>query len=67
MKKWHPDKHPDKQKATQMSTEINKAYKIIMDYIQNYEYSLEEEDVKNKTQSPQEWWENKFNTGVNSK
>ncbi len=61
MKKWHPDLHPDKEKATKMSTKINKAYKIIMEYINNYEYSFEEEYIKKKTQSPQEWWEERFN------
>lgn len=60
MKQWHPDKHPDKEKATQMSSQINEAYKIIMEYINNYEYSFEEEYVKKKTQTPQEWWEDKF-------
>ena len=60
MKKWHPDKHPDKEKATRMSTQINDAYKVIMDYIDGYEYSFEEEDVKKKTLSPEEWWHERF-------
>ena len=60
MKQWHPDKHPDKDQATLMSSQINQAYKIIMDYIENYEYSFDEEFVKKKTQSPQEWWKEKF-------
>jgi len=60
MKQWHPDKHPDKEKATLMSIQINQAYKIILEYIESYEYSFEEDFVKKKTQSPQEWWEEKF-------
>jgi len=61
MKKWHPDKHPDKEQATQMSAAINEAYKVIMDYIDSYEYSFEEEFLKRKTQTPDEWWHERFN------
>ena len=63
MRRWHPDKHPDNIKqATQMSADINKAYEIIMNYIENYEYDLGEETIKKKTQTPQEWWNERFNT-----
>ncbi len=61
MKKWHPDKHPDNAKATQMSAKINEAYKVVMDYIDDYEYNFDEENVKKKTQTPQEWWYERFN------
>ncbi len=62
MRKWHPDKHPDNVKqATQMSADINKAYETIMDYIENYEYDFSEESIKKKTQTPQEWWNERFN------
>ena len=60
MKKWHPDKYPDKELATQMSAKINDAYKIIMDYVKDYEYSFEEEEIKKKTLSPQQWWHERF-------
>ena len=63
MRKWHPDKHPDNTKqATQMSADINRAYEIIMQYIENYEYDLGEDAIKKKTQTPQEWWNERFNT-----
>jgi DnaJ-class molecular chaperone len=62
MKKWHPDKHPNKEQATNMSAQINEAYRVIMDYIENYEYSFEEEIVKKKTLTPQEWWHERFST-----
>ena len=61
MKIWHPDKNQDKQKATQMSAKINQAYKIILDYINNYEYEFDEDSLKKRTQTPQEWLNNKFN------
>ena len=60
MKKWHPDRCEDKEKATLISSQINKAYEIIMDYIQEYEYSLDEENIRKKTQTPQEWWDDRF-------
>ena len=61
MKKWHPDKHKDDpQKATKMSMQINEAYEVIMDYCNSYEYSFSEENIKQKTYTPQEWWHDKF-------
>ncbi len=61
MKKWHPDKHKDDvEKATKMSTQINEAYELILDYCNNYEFSFKEEDIKQKTYTPQEWWHDKF-------
>ncbi len=63
MKKWHPDKHPDNiEQATKMSTLINEAYRTIMQYVKDYEYDFDEETLKKKTQSPQEWWDERFNT-----
>ncbi len=61
MKKWHPDKHPDEiEKATKMSAKINEAYKIILDYCNNYEYSFDEENIKKTSFTPEEWWRDKF-------
>ncbi len=62
MRKWHPDKHPTNQKqANEMSTQINNAYETIMHYIEEYEYSFDEESIKKRTQTPQEWWDERFN------
>jgi DnaJ-class molecular chaperone len=61
MKKWHPDKHKDDvAKATQMSMQIYEAYEIILSYINSYEYSFDEEDIKKTSYSPAEWWHSKF-------
>ncbi|MDD2906410.1 MAG: J domain-containing protein [Sulfurimonas sp.] len=61
MKKWHPDKHKDDvTKATQMSMQINEAYEIILSYINTYEFSFDEEDIKKASYSPSEWWHSKF-------
>lgn len=63
MRRWHPDKHPDNIKqATQMSADINKAYEIVLSYIEDYEYDFDENSLKKKTQTPQEWWNERFNT-----
>ena len=61
MKKWHPDKHKENEKATLMSAKINKAYKIILEYIENYEYSFDEEEIRKRTETPHEWWSSRFN------
>ncbi|MDY0116937.1 MAG: J domain-containing protein [Sulfurimonadaceae bacterium] len=62
MKKWHPDKHKDDQeKATQMSMQINEAYEVIMHYCENFEFPLDEEYIKKTTQTPEEWWNDRFN------
>jgi DnaJ-class molecular chaperone len=61
MKQWHPDKHPQEiEKANKMSAQINEAYNTILEYCNNYEYSFDEDDVKKRTYSPQEWWHDKF-------
>jgi DnaJ-class molecular chaperone len=61
MQKWHPDKHLDEiETATMMSSEIISAYKIILEYVKEYEYRFDEEYIKKRSVSPQEWWESHF-------
>jgi len=61
MKKWHPDINPDNIiTAQRISAEINEAYKVILEYCKNYEYSFKEEDIREKNVNPHEWWEAKF-------
>ncbi len=61
MHKWHPDKHPENpEEANAMSAKINEAYKVLLDYVKHYEYRLDEEYLKDRSLSPQEWWEKKF-------
>ena len=61
MHKWHPDKNPDDLKSAQeMSVQINDAYKVILEYCKHYEYSFNEEDIREKGASPHEWWESRF-------
>jgi len=67
MKKWHPDRCADKDKATQISSQINDAYKTVMEYIQNYEYSFDEETLRKKHLSPEEWWQERFGNSDNKR
>ncbi|MDF1881040.1 J domain-containing protein [Sulfurimonas sp. MAG313] len=61
MHKWHPDKNPDNlETAQQMSIKINEAYKTVLEYTKNYEYTFKEEDIKDKYASPHDWWESRF-------
>lgn len=59
-KKWHPDRCKEKNKKVchEKMKEINRAYKIIMKYIENYDYSFAEEKISE--QSPQAFWEKRF-------
>ncbi len=61
MQQWHPDKHRnDPDTATQMSTQINSAYELILNYCNRFEYPLDEESLKKATQTPHEWWRERF-------
>lgn len=61
MQEWHPDKHPDDpETAHAMSTQINNAYTILLEYCAKYEFNFDEEHLREKTLTPQEWWTKKF-------
>jgi len=61
MQQWHPDKHPDDpETAHVMSTQINDAYAVLLEYCSKYEYNFDEEHLREKTLTPQEWWTKKF-------
>ncbi len=61
MRDWHPDKHPDDtDTAHAMSTQINEAYAILLEYCSKYEFNFDEEHLREKTLTPQEWWTKKF-------
>ena len=61
MQKWHPDKNPDDiDTSNTMSAQINEAYHVILEYCNNYEYSFNEADIRDKAASPHEWWEARF-------
>jgi len=63
IRQWHPDKHPDDpQHATRISAQINEAYTTVLRYIQEYEFPFDEEHLKQKTFTHDEWWEHRFGT-----
>jgi len=62
----HPDKHGSPTaESEQMMKKLNQAYKLLMDYCDNYKYSFKEEDVA-RTYPHEEymrkWRENWFNS-----
>lgn len=61
IRQWHPDKHiDDVETATKMSSKINQAYELILNYCNAFEYPLDEETLKKATQTPHEWWSERF-------
>jgi DnaJ-class molecular chaperone len=58
--KWHPDRcSEDKEQCNEMTRKIIAAYKTIMNYCNQYEYSFSEEEVRNYL-SKDEWWFERF-------
>ncbi len=53
-KKYHPDRKGEDEKMK----EINKAYKILKEYIENYRFSFTEEEILK--QFPNENYKNRF-------
>jgi len=42
-RRYHPDRHGSESEETMKR--LNRAYKLLMDYVNDYEYSFKEEDV----------------------
>lgn len=58
--KWHPDKFQNnKEVFEEKAKKINDAYKIIMNYCNNYEFSFSKEEVE-KYIKAEEWWFKRF-------
>ena len=59
-RKWHPDKckKNDAKKCNEKMKEINHAYKLIMKYIEGYNFSFTEEKVCED--SPEARWKKQF-------
>lgn len=58
--KWHPDKcRKDPKECKEMSQKVIEAYKIIIEYCNNYEYSFKKEDIK-KQRDYEEFWAEQF-------
>jgi DnaJ-class molecular chaperone len=60
LRKWHPDRNKKtKGKSTEMTARIIDAYKVIMDYCGNYQFSFSEEEVRHHL-SEEDWWFERF-------
>ena len=60
IKRWHPDRCKDKpEKCEEMSRRITDAYRLILEYCANYQFSFEREEVE-KSLSENEWWLQRF-------
>ncbi len=60
IKKWHPDTcGEESEKCKVMTQKIVRAYRIILNYCNNYPYSFTKEAV-NTTLSPEEWLFERF-------
>lgn len=59
-KQWHPDKcgKKDKKECHQKMKEINWANKVIMKYVEDYNYSFAEEKVSED--NPEARWKKQF-------
>lgn len=58
--RWHPDKgRADQGTCHDMTVRIVEAYRILVDYCKNYQYSFAEETVR-QHMSPEEWWADRF-------
>lgn len=56
MVKWHPDRcEEDPQRCKEMAQKTIEAYRTIIDYCNDYEYSFRKADVE-RMLSPDEWW-----------
>ena len=60
MTKWHPDRCQEKKEiCEEKAKEINDAYKIIIDYCNNYKFSFLKDEV-GKYIADEEWWFKRF-------
>lgn len=60
LNKWHPDKCKEgRENCAEMTRRIITAYKSIIAYCHQHEFTFTEEEIK-KTCSVEEWWFERF-------
>lgn len=58
--KWHPDKcGSNSNECHEMTLKINRAYRTIITYCEEYEYSFASEEIERHL-SDREWWNHRF-------
>lgn len=61
IKQWHPDRHPhDTPHAQAVANDINRAYEVLLEFCKAYRYDLSESSIRERTQTPKEWWSKHF-------
>jgi len=62
VKQWHPDKcQAAPEECKKMTARITEAYKLILEYIENYKFSFEEEEIRqNLSIDSDGWWFDRF-------
>lgn len=54
----HPDVHlDDSEDYVHKMREINKAYELILEYCNNYQFSFKPDDMED---NPEDWWQKQF-------
>jgi hypothetical protein len=63
VQKWHPDlRNADKDTCKEMTASIIAAYRLIIEYCKNYEFSFSKEEVSRYLPA-EEWWFERFGRG----
>ena len=60
IRQWHPDHcHQDQELCTEMSAKIIAAYRMIVDFCDQYRFSFSQEELQ-KYITDSEWWSDRF-------
>ena len=60
IKQWHPDKcKGNDELCNEMTKKITMAYKVVISYCHQYQYSFTEDEVK-RYLSAEDWWVERF-------
>ncbi|MDD5759626.1 MAG: J domain-containing protein [Desulfobulbaceae bacterium] len=60
IRQWHPDRCcKDQEQCKEMSTKIIAAYRIIVDFCDQYRFSFARDEVQ-KYLTDKEWWSDRF-------
>jgi hypothetical protein len=63
-KRWHPDSLRDNLGSSTKMREINAAYRLLLDYCENYRCSFLPDKVESL--DPEKWWYQRFGENIRS-
>jgi preprotein translocase subunit Sec63 len=61
-KRWHPDALSEDPRDSKKIKEINAAYRLLLDYCENYPFSFLPEVVESF--DPEKWWYQRFGENI---